>query len=137
MKEQLREAYEQAIYYFEQPLFVVRTGVANQVLIHLNRSLNSSTWAIITAMNPRSQLLTQEENEMRHHAFCKQISNYAFITGVALDPAGIWPAERNALIFNLSMEEALQIASTWNQHAIIHGSADGLGKLVWCHSEFN
>lgn len=131
--QSLEIAYNNAIYLVEHPLLVIKTGVPNQALKELLAHHATASWAIITADNPGSELLPAEENQIRYEMLlqaAKQLSK-PYLPGFGIDPHGVWPAERNLLILEITETEALHLGRQFGQVAIVLGNAQGNGRIVW------
>lgn len=131
MNKELAKAFEQAIYQIDQPLMRLLIGIPNPEFMEFLRKKESSCWAILTAVNPRSVILEESENKRRMEELRKELTHYTVYPGRALDPSGEWPPEENLLILDIDREEATFLGKKWEQNAILFGGNDGRGKLIW------
>lgn len=90
-------------------------------------------FALITAANPGSRLLSPGANALRQAELAGELAarGLAWWPSVAIDPAGAWPPEEGALVPGLAEAEALALARRFGQAAILHGSPGGPVRLVW------
>lgn len=92
---------------------------------------NCASYAFITAHNPLSQLLPENENKMRHEqliAFIKK-SEFKYLEGYG-EGTGGWPNETSLLILGIGREEAIACGIKFNQKAIIFGQLKGAASLI-------
>ena len=125
-------AFEQTIYYINELHLAIVVGIHNEKLKLLLDEHRQQNWAIITAVNPQSKVLSSEENQKRFGIFLKSLESFTCFKGVALDPYGNWPPEQNLLIFGISADAAVQLGQKWDQHAILFGKKGSPGELLWC-----
>lgn len=120
----------------EQP-FRIRVGESNPQLENLLATYAATSWAYITAFNPRSQPLPLEENERRHaellHA--AQSLGYRTFGGRGVGDDGDWPPEKSLLILDIDRRTASELGRDFGQNAIIIGERGGLPKLLMIQSE--
>ena len=93
----------------------------------------ATCWAIVTAANPASLALSNEENARRHQALrdmCSRSGRSAW-PGTNEADGGDWPPEPTLCILDIDLPEALRWASGFQQNAIVAGGADGVPMLVW------
>lgn len=78
------------------------------------------TRCFISAMNPKSQELTGNQNQDRHEELRGRLEEKKcqFQAGIATDPAGTWPSEECYCIDGLAFEEALELAKEFDQGTI-------------------
>ena len=120
----LWEAYEKTHFIVQStPEFVLKIGQyseeLNQLFIH--RSL--STAAFITAYNPFSQQLSEDENLERQEKLVKEIQSrgLSLFQGLGQHPNHQWQGEPSVLILGIALEAAKKLARTYEQNA-----------FVWC-----
>lgn len=90
-------------------------------------------FAIITACNPGSQRLDQESNAERQSALeCDLLEgNYEPYAAENAPDGADWPIEESCFIPDITLEDALALASDYGQNAIVWGGADGIPRLAW------
>lgn len=113
---------------------VIRIGQMNSKLDNLLAKREIENWAFITAFNPRSEQLTDEENADRHSELLAvtKAGDYEFLNGYGRGPVGDWPPEKSLLIFNVDREAAKKIGKRFGQNAIVAGRIGDFPELVWC-----
>ena len=88
---------------------------------------NCASYAFITAHNPLSQLLPENENKMRHEqliAFIKK-SEFKYLEGYG-EGTGGWPNETSLLVLGIGKEEAIACGIKFNQKAIVFVQLKGV-----------
>ncbi len=130
----LIEAYKNTKYKIFEPNIIIEIGKSNQDLDNLLLIHNSNEWAFITAYNPYSRVLTNDENRMRHEEL-KELTK-AYITfeghGVGEDPA--WEPELSLFIMGISKEESSLIGEKFEQNAIVYGKTNSEPELIILNS---
>lgn len=113
---------------------VIRIGEKNRKLDILLAEYNTENWAFITAYNPRSVQLTDEENADRHSDLraTTNAGGYEFLEGFGRAHVGDWPSERSLFIINIDREAASTIGKRFGQNAIVVGRLGEVAELVWC-----
>ena len=129
--EDLIKAYNQTHYKvngFQNP---IRIG---KVLKELNSYLiqkGVNSWAYITAYNPFSEVLSEEDNEKRNSELLEDIKkDYDYKDGIGVDPKGEWEGEKSFLILGIKKNDAMTLAMKYNQNAIIYGEIGSLAELI-------
>jgi len=114
-----------------KPIFSITIGKFSKRLNNYLEKENITKWAFISAENPYSIALTEEENSKRNNrleAILKKNSNiYCSGIGVPIDEK--WQPEKSYLIFNLSIEQANEIAESFQQNAYVYGEIDNIPEL--------
>ncbi len=133
----LIEAYKSSKYKVFEPDIIIEIGVLNQDVDDLLIEYKSVEWAFITAYNPYSRVLTNDENRMRHEELKE--STKAYITfeghGAGEDPA--WEPELSLFIIGISKDEASLIGKRFEQNAIVFGVINKPPELLILNQEFN
>jgi Protein of unknown function (DUF3293) len=124
--QEFSEAYALALYKTPTLTFTLSNHPTETILF------NNKPYSIITAHNPYSQKLSKEENEQRHEQLEKILQErgleHHFSTGES--PDGSW-REEGFIIFDISLEGALNIGRHFEQHAIVYGQGNRVA-LAWC-----
>ena len=126
---ELKSAYAKTRYIVED--IVIQVGKKNEKLDNLLIENNCTTYAFITAYNPLSELLTAEQNELRHKQLINYVETrgYKFVLGYGEGTKG-WPNEMSLLIIDISKEEAIACGIAFNQKAIIFGQLRASTSLL-------
>jgi hypothetical protein len=127
-------AFLECHYCIETPAgpLVLHAGQPSAALDSLLRTLDQAAAALITAANPRSRLLPAAENASRHEQLLARLpAGHHALPSVARDPRGEWPDEHGVLACGLAREEALGLASAFDQHALLWCEAGEPVQLLW------
>lgn len=136
MDPTLEAAYRATDYRVEDPAigpFVIRIDEpcpeADRVLARVHKS----EWTFLTACNPSSQRLTDVENAgrmARLQAVCVD-RGWTPIVGAGVGRDGTWPPEPSVFIVGASEAEAVEVARSFGQNAIVAGRMGEPARLVW------
>ncbi|HVF49552.1 MAG TPA: DUF3293 domain-containing protein [Pyrinomonadaceae bacterium] len=130
----LEEAYLRTSYRVEEveKPFDIRVGQSSPQLENLLATYGATSWAYITAFNPRSIPLSLEENERRHvellHA--AQTLGCRTLVGHGVGDDGVWPPEKSLLILDIDRHTARELGVRFEQNAILVGERGGLPELL-------
>jgi hypothetical protein len=119
-------AYATAIYKTQTIAFSLTLEKNDTILF------SARPFAIITAHNPHSQPLSKEENHKRHVKLQNllQQKHFEIEESIGQSPDGTWQ-EEGFLIFDISLEEALELGQMFEQNAILYGQGNRVA-LAWC-----
>lgn len=135
-RSMLEEAYMNTNYVVqhEPNQLVIRIGETNSELDKLLKNHGSGTWTFLTAYNPFSKSLTNEENKTRQENLIKELEsqNFYFLIGYGQGEGGDWPAEPSVFIFDVDREAAILLGKKYGQNAIVVGQLGNAAELVWC-----
>jgi len=95
-------------------------------------SSGQSCAAIISADNPYSQRLSNEENLIAHESlrnFLRQ-HPYPMIESLNIDPTNLWPAEKSFFVLGLDLNTAKSLGQQFNQNAIVWIGSDAIPRLI-------
>jgi hypothetical protein len=112
------------------PFFI---GKPNPDLDSLLRQHHASTYAYLTAYNPRSTTLSNEENQARQTELENLIRemNIEFLTGKSYPEAGEWDPEVCVFAFNMSRAVARDLCNRYEQDAAVVGDWGSSPKLFF------
>ena len=131
----LLKEYRKTKYKVFDPELIFEIDKMNDNLSQLLNKYNSSEWAFITAFNPYSKVLNQDENIERHNEL-KELTN-SFLTfeghGVGEDPT--WEPELSLLIIGITKEDAILIGNRFEQNAIVLGESNSAPELFILNSD--
>jgi hypothetical protein len=93
----------------------------------------AETAVIVTAYNPRSVVLTEAENSMRHAQLTAMLDarGYGYGLGEGRDPTGQWKAEIECVVFGIPVEAGLDLARAFDQNAIVFVPRGAAPELVY------
>jgi hypothetical protein len=100
----------------------------------LLRATGCTRWAYITAFNPGSRRLKDDENHARQRELesgLRQLG-YPMFPGEGIGDDGTWPPEPSILTLCIEREAAVGLGRRFRQLAIVCGELDGLAELVLC-----
>lgn len=127
-------SYQSANYHVYAPEpFTLNIGVASEPLKSLYLSARIKSAGFITAYNPHSQALTEEENKLRSVKLITEIQQRSlkFISGVGQCPESEWPGEESVLVLGISLEAAKALGKLHGQNAIVWCDADAKPELIF------
>ncbi len=111
----------------------IRIGEPNVALDKFLAWQGITEWAFVTAFNPESKRLSDEENERRHHALREWLTanNYRALPGQGVGQDKNWRPEPSFMILGITREKALELGRLFQQNAIVTGQFGSHPKLVW------
>ena len=132
LDESLLKAYKQTTYAVPSLKINIRIGEKCPLLDQLLQKLERRSWCFVTAWNPQSRLLSDEENQKRNHKLKESLiqSGYIYYDGLGVGDNGQWPPEESILVIGINRLEALEIAKEWEQNAIVFGEIDEKASLI-------
>ena len=104
-----------------RPQLVIRVGERNAALDELIGRPGSG--AFLTAANPGSERLGEEDNRRRDAALREALerAGHSYLEGEGRDPERDWPPEPSLLVPGIARAEAIELGRRFGQNA-----------LVWC-----
>lgn len=131
----LARAYRDTAYCVDHPAgnFTLRIGEPCAALKALLREHGVTTWAFVTACNPRSQPLPPAENAARHAQLLVRVraAGWSAFAGRGMADSGGW-TEESLLILGIDETAAVALGRAFEQYAVLVGEADGVADLRWC-----
>jgi hypothetical protein len=90
-------------------------------------------WAFVTACNPRSRRLDDDENaaRMRRLRATLETAGHVILPGLGAARDGSWPEEQSLLVLGMPEAEAVRLGADFGQHAIVVGRRGEPARLVW------
>ena len=121
-----RRTYLEAVYRAAGTRFRLTPKPNNQVLY------GGCSFALVTAHNPRSRLLSKEENDARHASLVKVVEGLKLTwqASVSMSPDASWQ-EAGVIVFNVEVNTALELGRQFEQNAVLYGNGRQVG-LLWC-----
>ena len=129
----LIKAYQETEYRVTQGhSLALRVDAPCPELASLYKAKGVSCAAFITACNPFSNLLGDEENAKRQASLAAELKRrgLCFFAGVGQHPSGNWPGEPSFLVLGLALEAAKSLGKAHEQNAVVWCGADAVPKLV-------
>lgn len=121
---ELWKAYEETDFIVHtKPEFTLNIGQFSEQLKQLLNSHKVTSAAFVTAYNPFSQQLSEDENSERQTRLVDEIHSrgLSLFQGLGQHPNHQWQGEPSVLILGIALEAAKKLACTYEQNA-----------FVWC-----
>jgi hypothetical protein len=132
--DELREAYRSTHFNVLEPApFTLRIEEQSQDLADLYRDYDVCSAAFLTAWNPFSEPIPQQENDRAQRQLERQLHMLAVaaLSGIGEDASGQWPGEPSVLALGISRETAISLGNEYRQNAIVWIGADRIPELVF------
>ena len=129
----LLEAYRETHYEVDGPRpIVLRVGERCEPLAELMAAEGASCAAFITAFNPFSEPLGDEENEALLGSLRGSLTGagWTLFEGQGRHPSGEWAPESSLLILGMERGEAAELGARWRQNAVVWVGAGAVPELV-------
>lgn len=132
----LIEVYRQTKYVIEdgEISFTIRLVEQNPGLDRFLADSAHGSWAFLTAYNPLSQPLSENENSSRQIELKTYLNElrltYLNGSGIGDDPS--WEPEPSLFILDIGRHLAIETARHFDQNAILWGEAGSIPELIWC-----
>jgi Protein of unknown function (DUF3293). len=129
----LLQAYLSTNYRLLNTAIVIKIGSLNPDLDSFLIDNNAYSWVFISAENPRSNRLKPKENQRRHRELLEMAQNrsYDYWDGIGEGIDSDWPPEKSLLILDLPIAEIEQLASYFDQNAVVIGQLNQKSRLFW------
>ncbi len=133
MEFELLTNYLETNYSVLDPAIDIYIGQSNEALINLLRKHNVQTWAYLTAENPRSEQMTNEENKILNDALEKDLIhyNYEYFLGAGIPKNSNWTPENSFLILGMDKKTGIELAKKYQQNAFVFGGLQIDAELVY------
>jgi hypothetical protein len=129
----LLTAYRETDFRVTGPVaFTLRVGTVSAGLAALHRQLGVTSSAFVTACNPFSAALTDDENAARLEALRTELRRrqLPFLEGEGQHPGNAWPAEASVLVLGVSRGEAGELGRQFEQNAVVWVGPDAIPQLL-------
>jgi len=132
---ELEQAYLATFYHIfvAAGRLTIRVGQCHPHVDQLLDEHDCRGWAYITAQNPGSVQLPDEENQRRQFELEEEVTQggWQFYRGEGVGAHGNWPPEQSVLIVGIGKEEAVKLARRHGQAALVYGERGQQARLVW------
>lgn len=130
----LEKLYRSADYVIDDAgiKLTIRLDRLNPELQEFLRDQNIDTWAFMTAYNPHSQPSPPELNAARQTEMIRTIEGFGHRYFHGYGTGKEWDPEPSLFVLDIWREDALNIAASFEQHAILWGKSGGEPQLLWC-----
>ncbi len=123
-----RQSYLETVYGAENLHFTLQDSLEGDLL------WKGRPFALITAANPRSQVLSDDENRLRNAALEGEFiaRGWKYGPSFGTDRAGTW-REDGFIVWDETLDDLLELGREFDQNAIVYG-ASGWVALGWCET---
>lgn len=126
----LIEAYKNTKYKIFEPALTIEIGKLNQEIDNLLNEHKSHEWAFITAYNPFSKVVSEEENIMRHNELKELTRSYKTFEGHGVGEDPSWEPELSLFVIGITEDDASKIGIKFEQNAIVYGQINNAPRLL-------
>ena len=132
LNESLISAYKATSYIVWDSDICIRIGQPSQELDDLLEEHAYSEWCFITAWNPKSTPLTQQQNKANNQILEQELDQrgYSYFKGQGEADEGNWPAEESFLVLGTPKKNAIALGKQFEQHAILYGKHQQAAQLI-------
>jgi hypothetical protein len=130
ISNELLQAYLNTTYQLDDLNIKIRIGQIDERLEGFLEEHGCNEWAFITAYNPRSVELSDDENSKRHQELKKDVSCLTFFEGQGVGEDPTWKPERSLLILGLSRQSAKELGLKYGQNAVVIGKKGISAELL-------
>ncbi len=132
--QQTLQAYLNTTYVTEKPALSIKIGENNMPMNVFLFDNNSFVWAFVSASNPYSSILPEDENALRHKDLMEEVKamKFRYCEGIGIPSDESWKAEKSLLILDITKKEAIELGKKYNQNAIVVGRINQAPELIFC-----
>jgi hypothetical protein len=115
-----------------EPSVILRIGKVSSELAAIHRLHCVDCSAFLTAFNPFSQPLDEQENDRRHELLMQELKRRSLpgLEGHGSHPDNGWPPEPSVLVPGLSLEASKSLGARFEQNAIVWSGANAVPQLI-------
>ena len=128
----LIEAYAQTEFRVHtQPAFTLYIGQHCALLQQAMAQAQVNTCLFITACNPFSQSLSDDDNAQRTKRLETELNRRGlkYLTGIGQHFSNEWPGEASFLVLGVSPGVAKELGQAYEQNAVVWSDADAIARL--------
>jgi hypothetical protein len=126
----LLQAYLNTTYQVGNCNIKIKIGQIDENLERMLDERSLEEWAFITAYNPHSVSLTENENASRHQQLQNDVSSFTYFEGDGVGEDPTWEPEKSLLILGLNRESAIELGLKYGQNAIVIGRKELAAELL-------
>jgi hypothetical protein len=132
-RAELETFYRQTDYVVDDgdAAFTIRLDRDNAELNNWLREHQVGSWAFLTAYNPRSEALSQEQNDARQSELITVLEEQNYRNYQGRGVGDDWE-EPSLFICEITREAAINIGKRFEQNAILWGEMNKEPELIWC-----
>ena len=115
----------------------IRIGIQNSALDHLLRINRWKEWAFITAWNPNGEMSQPDNNHAANQRLLLDLQKHNFVVlpGWGIGDDRRWPPEASFLVLGINKQQAISLAKSYNQLAIVYGCIGNPPQLCFTKEE--
>ncbi len=117
-------------YRVTDPPLVIRIRHLHTELDKLLQDYKCTDWAYITASNPASIVLPDNENMARHQMLGEDLKGYLCFEGYGVGKDPEWKPERSLLVVGIDQDAAKALGNKYGQNAIVAGMIGEVAELI-------
>ena len=132
LSKSLADAYQDAEYALLEPPLAFRIGEPSAPLDALLARFGAASGVFLTAVNPRSERKSAEENRAALAELEKTLAaaNYSRCPAEGRDPRRRWPSEPGFFVPGLPRGDAAALGRRFRQNAIVYAERGSAPRLV-------
>lgn len=117
----------------ESGAIALAIGQPNAALDDLLRHYGVDIYAYLTAFNPQSTTLSDDDNRLRHERLCRglTVSGYAYLTGKAIPDTDAWEPETCVFVPGMSRAVVREVCERYQQDGAVVGELGTAPKLLF------
>ena len=130
---QLLDSYQSANYHVDaSPSFILKIGQYSPELHQVYEVSHKKEAIFITAFNPASVELSNEENKERNELLEQDIQmlHFDYIHGEGKCDENEWSGEESFLVFGIDQKEAIRLGKAYGQNAIVWIPENSIPELL-------
>ena len=117
-------------YCVTDPPLIIRIRHLHQDLDKLLDLHKCTDWAYITASNPSSIVLPDNENMARHQSLAEDLKEYIYLEGYGVGEDPKWKPEISFLVLGINLDAAKALGNKYGQNAIVTGKIGEVAELI-------
>lgn len=136
-KESLFKLYQNTNYKIDSPEIYIQLDKKNSEIDLLLKKENKNSWAFLSAYNPYSILVPEEQNFANQNRLKNILKeeNYSLYDGTGSSKDHSFPEEKNFLILGITLNRAIELGLEFEQTAFIYAELDSVAKLIFTSEE--
>ena len=136
LDKSLLEAYKATDYLVESHQLCIKIGIQNERLEEFLIDNQAYSYGIITAFNPFSKQVSKLENLKRQSELEKILvhDGFLFFPAIGKPTLSDWLPEPSFFIVDIKKSQAIELAISFRQNAIVYGTINSVPQLISQHS---
>jgi hypothetical protein len=133
ISNELLESYKLAHYHVDKsPSFILKIGHYSPEIHHIYKTCSKKKVAFITAFNPASIELSNQENKERNQQLEEKIQalHLYYLHGEGKCSESERSGEQSFLVFEIDQKEAIRLGKEFGQNAIVWIPENSTPKLL-------